>query len=288
VVVDAFDVRTLFEETDRAVSFTGTWSRDNADKAWSGTSLNTGAGTATYSATGGAQAQFSFTGTSVTWLGFRGPFAGIADVWMDGVFARSIDLYAPNEQVRAPVFIATNLTAGPHTLRVDVRGQQNAAATGALVVVDAFDVTLLQSAPSVARVQETDAAISYTVTSTTDWLQESRTPLRSGETAKVAVPRQDSKFAAGEGKVTFTFTGTGVRWIGDRGRDRGIARVSLDGGTPVAIDTYAALQDEYQAAIFTATGLAPGNHTLTIFVTGNANAGSQGRYIAVDSFEIFK
>jgi hypothetical protein len=83
-----------------------------------------------------------------------------------------------------------------------------------------------------------------------------------------------------------TFTGTGIRWIGDRGRDRGIARVRLDGGTLVEIDTYAALQDEYQAVIFTATNLAPGNHTLTIVATGTKNSESQGTFIAVDAFEL--
>jgi hypothetical protein len=67
-----------------------------------------------------------------------------------------------------------------------------------------------------------------------------------------------------------------------------MARVILDGGDPIDIDTYAALQDEYQAAVFTVTELAPGNHTITIIVPGTSNPASQGPYIALDSFEIYK
>jgi hypothetical protein len=288
IVVDAFDVRRRLEETDGSVSYSGVWTKDNADKSWSGTTLNTGSGTVAYSATAGAQAQFTFTGTSVTWIGYRGPLGGIAEVWVDGQSAGEVDLYSATEQLRAPVFTRSNLVAGPHTLRIDATGRRNPGAQAALVIVDAFDVMLPSAVPTFTRLQETDPSIIYTVTSTTDWTQESRTRLRSGESARIAVPRAkpDPNFSSGQAVATVTFTGTGIRWIGDRGRSRGIARVILDGGTPIDIDTFAFLQDEYQAVIFTATNLAPGNHTLTIVVTGTKNSESQGTFIAVDAFEL--
>jgi hypothetical protein len=286
IVVDALDVRSRIEDTNRSINYTGSWTIENADKAWSGTSANVGSGTAAYAVTAGAQAQFTFTGTSVAWIGYRGPLAGIAEVWLDGVSTGQIDLYSATEQVRAVVFAAANLTPGSHTLRIDVTGQRNPAAVNAVVLVDAFDVTLPSATPTIVRVQESDASIAYTDSSSTSWIQESRNTLRSGESSRISVTTAG---ASGNGaQVTVTFTGTGIRWIGERGRARGIARVSLDGGAATDIDAFALLQDEYQAVLFSATGLASGTHTLTITVTGDKNPSSHGTNVIVDAFEIFR
>jgi hypothetical protein len=100
-------------------------------------------------------------------------------------------------------------------------------------------------------------------------------------------------------RATFTFTGTDIRLIGQRRRDSGIARIYLDGNVIGEIDTFAALQDELQAAVFAASGLAPGvTHTLTIEVTGTKRGGdtctpgpapacSAGSMIVIDAFEIY-
>ena len=144
--------------------------------------MQTGGGTAARSATAGARAQFAFTGTSVSWVGLRGPWLGIADVFLDGVFAARVDLYAPTEAVQATVFSASGLAAGPHTLRIDVTGEKNPASASAWVIVDAFDVALPATAPSVTRVQETDPSISYA--GAADWPQAGFTPLWSGENAQ--------------------------------------------------------------------------------------------------------
>jgi hypothetical protein len=51
------------------------------------------------------------------------------------------------------------------------------------------------------------------------------------------------------------------------------------------IDTYAA-NDDVQAIIYEAKGLAVGSHTLTIEVTGEMNPLSQKPFIGVDAFDI--
>lgn len=43
-------------------------------------------------------ATFKFTGTSITWVTVKGPFAGIAQVLIDGVSQNTFDLYASNWQ----------------------------------------------------------------------------------------------------------------------------------------------------------------------------------------------
>src|SRR2546430_10335232 len=51
--------------------------------------------------------------------------SGIARVYVDGAFVTDLDLYSTSEVVETPVFTATNLTAGTHTLTVESTGQKN-------------------------------------------------------------------------------------------------------------------------------------------------------------------
>jgi hypothetical protein len=89
----------------------------------------------------GDQATFSFTGTAVSWIGYRGPTAGIARVILDGnVVADAFDTYAATEAPQTTLFTLP-VAAGSHTLAIQVTGSKNPAAIGTAVVVDAFDVT---------------------------------------------------------------------------------------------------------------------------------------------------
>jgi Big-like domain-containing protein len=124
---------TRVEETDPSITYTGDWMQADP-RAWSG-------GTATVSLTAGAQATFAFTGTSVKWIGFRGPQTGIARVFLDGVLIAEVDTYSPTEEVQVVVFMATSLANTSHDLTIEVTGQQNPASTNPYIVVDAFDIT---------------------------------------------------------------------------------------------------------------------------------------------------
>ena len=278
IFVDAFDVQSRFEDRHAAVVYApaGNWVRENMDYAWSGTTANAGGGTASYSSTAGATATFTFSGTGVSWIGFRSPLAGIADVWLDGAPVGQFDLYAATDQVRVPIYTVSGLTPGTHTLRIDVTGQKNPAASAAVVVVDAFDVVPSAPGPLVRRFQQSDAAYPNG-----GWSTTTPSNLDSGRTVVVSSTRGS--------RVELTFTGTAVRWIGQRLRDTGVARVSLDGALITTIDTSAPIQDEYQAAIFTATGLVQGSHTLAIeVVAGNGEPeGAPVRRVIVDAFEVY-
>src|SRR6266540_3668487 len=272
VVVDAFDVEptsplptTGMRVEETGLTFTAGWTTA-APRAWSG-------GTAQVSSTPGEQATLTFIGTEVRWMGLRGPQSGIARVYLDGAFQSTVDTYAPTD-IQAVVFTATGLADGPHTFTVDVSGQKNAASTDSLVIVDAFDVTLSPSAPTITRYQETDPATSYTGTWSTAGLS-----FWSGETASYSGAAGDT--------ATFTFTGTAVRWIGQRAFTGGIANVFLDGVFQAQVDTYVPLQEEYQAAMYVTTGLANTSHTLAIEVTGQKNPFSQGTWVFVDAFDVF-
>ena len=271
VVIDAFDIRSRFEDADASIAYTGTWVVD-ADDAWSGTSANYGSGTTGRSAVAGSRATFTFTGTSVTWIGTRGPNRGIARVYLDGVLASELDTYATPKQLHVPLYSAQGLSSGSHTLAIEATGLKNAASTSAFVFVDAFDVTLLSPAPQVRRFQQTDATYSGA------WQTSTTNLLYTGGTMAYAT--------AANATADFSFTGTTVRWIGERLFDGGIARVYVDGVAVADVDTWAPIQEEFQAAMFTASGLAPGSHTIRVEVTGGKNAASTGTRVVVDAFDI--
>lgn len=93
-----------------------------------------------YSRTPGHKASFKFTGGSITWIASRRPNRGKVDVWLDGArVADDVDLYAPIDDFRRGIFTRSGLsTTSPHTIEIQVQGTKNAAATDAIVDLDAF------------------------------------------------------------------------------------------------------------------------------------------------------
>jgi hypothetical protein len=134
VVVDAFDITTpgrRYEEVDASITYAGSWTGRNDARVWSGGAVNT-------SNSPGSTATFSFSGTSVSWIGCRkGSAGGDANVYIDGTFVRLVRLSEnyPIEGYQKTVFRADGLADGPHTLTIEVVNTN-----GAYVVVDAFDV----------------------------------------------------------------------------------------------------------------------------------------------------
>jgi hypothetical protein len=275
IVVDALDARARIEDADASVAYTADWRQNNFDKAWSGASPNTGTGSVALSRTAGGQATLTFSGTGVSWIGAREPWTGIAQIQVDGAGLAQVDTYAPTEQVQAVLYSVTGLTDGSHTMTVAPTGQHNAASIDSLIIVDAFDVTLSPSAPPITRFQERAASVSYTGS----WTQGTVFSFWSGETAAYSGTAGD--------QATFTFTGTAVRWISQYGFNNGIANVFLDGVQVAQIDTFAPVQEQDQAPIFIARGLANTTHTLTIQATGQKNPSAFNSWIIVDAFDVY-
>ena len=96
----------------------------------------------------------------------------------------------------------------------------------------------------------------------------------------------DSRLSMDAGsRASFTFTGTDVAGIGYRDEYSGIANVYVDGALKGQIDTYVK-PSKAQAQTYSVSGLAMGNHTLVIEVTGTKSAASGGASVWVDAFEI--
>src|SRR6266540_44148 len=133
---------TRFEDTDPSVVYSGPGWRSDMYKA-----LSNGGATATDSA--GAQATFTFTGTSVSWIGGRWIEEGIARVFLDGSFVTEVDTYSKTKEVQVPLFTALDLANTSHTLTIEVTSRKNVASNLAFVLVDAFDVP----AATISRLQ---------------------------------------------------------------------------------------------------------------------------------------
>lgn len=260
------------EESDEAVSLSAGWTQSDSRFGWSG-------GAARQSTVSGATASFTFTGTSVRWIGSRGTNRGIALVKVDGGRGIEVDLYAKPFEVRTPVITLDGLSDGPHTLTIEVTGRQNPQASSNVVVVDAFDV----QPPIVSHLQETDPDATFSA----GWVHLDDGKWSGGGVRTGTDPAFGGARAAetaGE-KFTLRFRGTSISWIGSRGPDAGIARVQVDGGAPSEVDLYSA-REKIQEVVFTASGLADATHTLTIEATGQKNDASTAAQIVVDAFDV--
>lgn len=254
------------EETDAAVTFTGAWTGADARFGWSG-------GAAVRSSVAGATASFNFTGTSVRWISARGRSMGKALVRVDGGPAREVSLLANvGDVIRTPAITIHDLSNGPHTLTIEV--------VSGVVVVDAFDV---QPQTTISHWQETDPNAKFSA----GWTKSSTSPPWSGNGAQnlPELPVTAMETTTTGETLTLPFRGTGISWVGYRGPDGGIATVQIDGGAPVEVDTYSPTAT-IQTVVFTATGLADTNHTLTITATGRRNAASSSPRIVVDAFDV--
>ena len=91
----------------------------------------------------------------------------------------------------------------------------------------------------------------------------------------------DVHYATANGSTaTLTFTGTGIAVLGEQYTDQGNIGVSIDGGTQQTISTLPSDgQRHSNVAVYTVTGLSPGNHTIVVTKLS-------GNYTTLDGFNI--
>jgi hypothetical protein len=269
-----------FEEDDATVTRSGDWTGSDPHAGWSG-------GAALEASAKDASVSFSFTGTSVRWIGARSRDGGIAQVKVDGAEVKRVDLFdRGNDEFRTPCFTIYDLTPGPHVLTIVATGETTGTATK--VWVDAFEVNPLV----VSHIQDSDAAVTFNGTwaQAPDGLFWSGSGVGNAGEPPVGAKVTETKDASVtlEDKARHLNTrGTSISWIGYRGPDAGIAAVSVDGGPSVEVDTYGPVF-KLQEVLFTASGLADTEHTLTITHTGKKNPAATAAKIFIDAFDVAK
>ncbi len=94
-----------------------------------------------YASAAGATARFHFTASSVSWIAPKNVNCGKADVYVDGAYAATVDLYASSYQPRQVVFTRSGLLGSAiHSLEIRVLGSKHPDSDGTRVDVDAFVV----------------------------------------------------------------------------------------------------------------------------------------------------
>ncbi len=288
-----------FEETSPGVTWTGSWSK-NAQPATSG-------GSAMLSMDAGAQASFAFTGVSLSWIGYRDEWSGLADVFLDGVLQTTVDTYATPARAQATLYSISGLREGRHTLAIRAKGTHGSSSAGSWVWIDAFAIpeappnsvpspfdgrrarTPPSSDPppsnvsrygpasrgrggSSFRVEQEDSAVSWSGPWSTNSLA-----LHRGHSARLSMDAA--------ARADFAFSGTGVSWLGYQDEWSGIAEVWLDGELRATIDTYAK-PAQAKVELYAIDGLQGGPHILTIKPTGRHRPASSGAWIWVDGFSV--
>jgi hypothetical protein len=106
--------RVLYQETHKAIAYTGTW-QAAPYPAYSG-------GNARWTNTKGHTATFTFTGRTAAWYGPKGPTRGQVKVYIDGAYRRTYDLYASSYRASNQILSISWASAGTHTIKLEVVG----------------------------------------------------------------------------------------------------------------------------------------------------------------------
>ena len=83
-------------------------------------------------------AQVSFNTSGIRWISRVNNYSGIADVYLDGVKQKSVDLYSPSTKFQQVVYEVKGLPETPHTLRIVNTGLKNNASNSSQILLDAF------------------------------------------------------------------------------------------------------------------------------------------------------
>jgi hypothetical protein len=281
---------TRVEQTDPSIRYGGSWYTIR-NAALSG-------GSAVQALDANNRATFSFTGTVARWIGFKDPWSGIANVYVDGALQTQIDTYSATQEAQTILYTTPALTSGAHTLTIESTNTHSSAAQSSWVWVDAFETNGTAGASTggttggtsgsgggtigsstggtttggtFTRVEQTDPSVQYGGT----WYTIHNVVLSAGSAVQSIDPRN---------RVTFSFTGTAAHWIGFKDPWSGIAKVYVDGVLQTQLDTYSATQ-QAQAILYTSPTLTSGTHTLTVESTGTHGPSAKSSWVWIDAFE---
>ena len=253
---------TRYEQTNSNILYLGKWL----------TFTTSGASGGSYKyADAPAKALIYFTGTNLDLLATTGLTQGKADVTLDGVDKGTINFYSASTLRKQKVWSTGTVASGTHTVELSWSGQAGTAG-GTRVNIDAVDVTGTLTPVALTAAEQADSRLAYTGT----WTTSSTTSASGGNFA----------YANSAGSsVTIHFTGSCLVWLAKTASVYGLAKVTVDGGTPVLVDLYSA-STLYKQKVWNTGLLAEGAHTVVIESTGTKNAKSTKTNIGIDAVQV--
>ena len=205
----------------------------------------------------GANATFSFWGSSVTWLTAKGPEMGWAALSVDGRPVGEVDLRADASAFGVEVPLR-DLGPGEHVVTIEVLGRGERHPVDAAVVIDGF---------------RTEHGVVEDPDLVTGWAIR---PGRRGPPCRHRAPGASAEV---------TFSGTGIVWHTISGPEHGHAAVVVDGVFERLVDTNAPVRARQRVRI---AGLPEGEHTVRIVVLEPSTAPETAGGVSVDAFTVIR
>jgi hypothetical protein len=102
---------TATDQTSGAVKVvSGSWSTQAITGTYGGSVI--------YTKTSGSSSSFTFTGYGVSWIAYRGPDRGSAQIYLDGVYYATVSTYASTYTTKVVAYAANWGANGTHTIKV--------------------------------------------------------------------------------------------------------------------------------------------------------------------------
>ncbi|MBN2440506.1 MAG: hypothetical protein JXJ04_04155 [Spirochaetales bacterium] len=130
----------ILNNTSDIIKYYGTWTH----------TTQTGAGqnnTISHSYSTTAKASFNFYGNYIKYYTKKGPGASIVEIWIDGNYMESIDLYSPSKVFQFLAYENDNLSTKIHFFEVRNTNTRNPSSSAYYMHVDWFE--FLFNAPTV-------------------------------------------------------------------------------------------------------------------------------------------
>ena len=251
----------------------------------------------------GPMAVFNFTGTSVVWIGKKGPNIGIAAVAIDGGTPTTIDNYNATTLFQQQLASFTGLANGSHTMSIQATCTKNASSTDFYQVVDAFIING-SGAAALAFSSGTQGVWSNSTFNTSltscgsscsgnpDWAL-----LATGSNTNLNSTGQHVWSGAASNTMTWTFTGSLIELFTRPDTGGGYYTITIDGGTPTAsiLDYYNPVDNDAMTGYmsYAAKLGSGGSHSIVLTTTGVNNpfggheGGGQTALVQVDMFLAF-
>lgn len=228
-------------------------------------------GTYIYGRWTGTRIEARFAGTGIAWYGPTQSGYGMADVYIDNSKVATVDCYAPSEEatLSATLWESGALPAGAHTISIRITGAKNEASAGTVVVVDRLVASGTAGSSTCIRANESAGS------SVGSWVLCSNTTYTGGT-------YRYSRWAGS--RISYTFCGSKIAWIGPRASNYGRAAIYIDGMYVTTVSQYGTLGWRYR--VWESGTLARGFHTIEIRVLGTKVAASSGTIVVVDGWDV--
>lgn len=290
----------IHNDTNSAIVYSGTWGYSTKTNCYNGDYHSSQITNDYY--------QFTFNGNGVRIYGQKNSWCGNIDIFVDGVFKQTVDLYASSDLYQQLYYDTGTLAGGNHTFKVVVKGTKNAASQGYWAECDKIEVyntaatatptptptaTVTPTPTPTATITPTPAATSTptptpgvttwndnnsAITYTGGWGVSSNSNAYNGD--------YHSSQTTGD-YYQFSFTGTRAKVYGQKNAWCGHIDIYVDTVFKQTVDLYSSTS-LYQQLYYDTGILGGGSHMLKVVIKGTKNAAAYEYWGECDKVEVIQ